>query len=423
MANIAQIETFSQVKTVEELQEIQNDPIAYLRVLNGTMGEKLGAVPSLVTDAVGKALQSYGVKRLPSTTFDKGLWTGKGMAGSDLDGVWERPAEFYKSIFSQMRGIADPRLKAAFAEGAGAEGGFTVPEEFRAQIMMLTLEDAVIRPRAFTFPMGSMTTRIPTIRDTSHANSVFGGVVANWEPEAGQLPETEATFGQMALVARKLTGYTVASNEILADSAIGLEALLGRLFPAAIQFYEETAFINGTGTGEPLGVLNSPARVTVNKRAGQPAATLIYENIVDIYSRVLPRARAGMIWLAHPNVLPQLLTMALNVGTGGSAIWIQPGGAQGPVPVTIFGRPIFFTEHCQSLGTEGDIIAADWSYYVIGDRGQLSMDVSPHVRFTQDQTVWRFIERLDGRPWLDSPLTLQHGSDTYSPFVTLQTRS
>jgi len=46
-----------------------------------------------------------------------------------------------------------------------------------------------------------------------------------------------------------------------------------------------------------------------------------------------------------------------------------------------------------------------------------------HVRFNTDETDWRFIQRLDGRPWIDSALTPRNGSNTVSPFVNLATRS
>jgi len=91
--------------------------------------------------------------------------------------------------------------------------------------------------------------------------------------------------------------------------------------------------------------------------------------------------------------------------------------------MTIFGRPLFLTEHAQTLGTVGDLYYADLSYYVIGDRQGVTIASSDHYRFANGETVWRFTERLDGAPWLDSAITPQHGSNTLSPFVALATRS
>jgi hypothetical protein len=47
---------------------------------------------------------------------------------------------------------------------------------------------------------------------------------------------------------------------------------------------------------------------------------------------------------------------------------------------------------------------------------------SPHFKFQNDQTAYRIIERVDGRPWLQSPITPQNNGPTLSPFVQLAAR-
>lgn len=361
-------------------------------------------------------------KRLP--------WSGKGHAhsaaapGAAADGEWDSFGEYLTQVYRAPTKGLDPRLtKAALAEGAGETGGFVVPEEFRANLLALAIEGAFFRPRATTIPMSSSTMRIPTIKDTSHASSVLGGIVATWENEAATIDESEPTFSQIQLIAKKLTGYTVASNELLADNAVSLEALLVSLFGRAIVFYEEEAFINGTGVGSPLGLVSAPCTISVSKETGQAAATIVYENLNKMYKRLLPSSRNNAVWIANIDTFDQFASMSLSVGTGGTAVFIPPAGAQNAPPMTLWGRPIIFTEHCQTLGTVGDIILVDPTYYLIGDRQALQVAASPHVKFTTDETVWRFTERLDGRPWLESPLTPIHGSNTLSPIVTLATRS
>ena len=313
----------------------------------------------------------------------------------------------------------DTRLKA-LGENSGETGGFLVPEEFRAQLMQLSLEDAVVRPRATIIPMASNTLKIPTVKDTTHASTVFGGVSAQWVEEAGSYTASEPDFGQMQLNAKKLTGYTQVSDELISDSSIALESLLIGMFGDAIRHFEEKSFIAGSGAGEPLGILNADALISVSKQTGQAASTIVYENIVDMYSRMLPASANNSVWIANPNIMPQLMTMALNVGTGGSAIFVN--NASDGVPMTIFGRPVIFTEHCKTLGTVGDIFFADLSYYVIGDRNGVAIASSPHYRFANGETVWRFTERIDGGPWLESAITPENGS-TLSPFIALSTRS
>jgi len=91
--------------------------------------------------------------------------------------------------------------------------------------------------------------------------------------------------------------------------------------------------------------------------------------------------------------------------------------------MTILGHPVIFTEKVPTLGTVGDIMLCACSYYLIGDRMVITASSSPHFKFQNDQTVYRFIERVDGRPWLQTALTPRNGTTTLSPFVAVATRS
>ena len=346
--------------------------------------------------------------------------------GATLDGHFKRIADFYRGIDWQTREgrierlLTDSQTKV-LGETQGDAGGFLVPEEFRVQLLSLALESSVVRPRATVIPMTGQKIRIPAIRDTTHASTVYGGIQAYWTPESGSFTQTEPTFSQVALEAKKLMGGTRVGNELVKDSAISLESLLNRMFAEAIAYFEDDAFIAGIGGGQPLGILNADAMISVAKETGQAATTIVWENLVKMYSRMLPASLGRAVWYANNDVFPQLATMALSVGTGGSAVWIN-NGAAGP-PATILGRPVIFTEKAETLGTAGDICLMDPSYYLIGDRQTLEVASSMHVRFNTDETDWRFIQRLDGRPWIDSALTPRNGSNTVSPFVNLATRS
>jgi HK97 family phage major capsid protein len=397
------------------LQHMQEEPEAFNAEAKEELEDTLQkTVDEMVKERVSQALRSSGMKR-PQMSEHNDKATG-----APLDGSYKSFGEFAKSVVATDKGQSDTRLKV-LGEGIGDQGGFLVPEEFRAQLLSLALEDAVVRPRSFVLPMTSSTMRVPSIRDTSHASTAFGGVRGYWTAESSSYTASEPTFASLALTAKKLTGYTTASDELLADSAISLEALLIRLFSEAIAFFEDDAFINGVGSGQPVGLLNADALVTVAKETGQAASTIVYENLINMWSRLHPRSKANAVWIVHPDTFPQLAQMSLNVGTGGSPMWIA--NAAGGAPNSLFGRPIIESEKCQTLGTAGDIYLADLSYYVIGDRQTLTMASSSHVRFQNGEVAWRLTSRLDGRPWIDSALTPRNGSNTVSPFVNLATRS
>jgi HK97 family phage major capsid protein len=312
------------------------------------------------------------------------------------------------------------RVRAAYSSQDGASGGFLVPETLRSELLRISLETGVVRPRARVIPMDAPRVGFPAVDSTSNASSVHGGIIAYWTEEAGTMTDTNASFSKVVLDAGKLTLYTQVPNELL-DDANAFQAFLSTAFPEALAYHEDVAFLSGSGVGEPLGVYNASGAVTVTKETGQVADTIVWENIVKMYSRMLPGSHARAVWLVPPNAFPELATMALSVGTGGSAIWLNNGVA-GP-PMTILGRPVVVTEKAPTVGDAGDISFVDFSYYLIGDRQQMTASSSPHFKFQNDLTAFKVISRVDGRPWLQSAITPRNSGDTLSPYVKLGARA
>src|SRR3990167_182716 len=383
-----------------------------------------GAIAMQIREQVAEALKEQGVKRLPPLTAGKAPTSAVAL-GSELDGRFTGMGDFARTIWHQTirDNGRDERLKIKndLSSLVGADGGFLIPEVLRAELLRLSLESGIVRQRARVIPMDSLTVPFPIIDDISHATSVYGGMVGYWTQEAAALTESQPGFGRVLLEAKKLTLYTEVPNELIADSIASLEAFLNTAGPEAIAYFEDVAFLTGTGAGEPLGIVNAPVLVSVAKETGQTAATIVWQNLVKAYARLLPSAHANACWIANINTFPQLATMALNVGTGGSAIWLN-NGQVGP-PMTILGHPVIFTEKVPTLGTVGDIMLCACSYYLIGDRMVITASSSPHFKFQNDQTVYRFIERVDGRPWLQTALTPRNGTTTLSPFVAVATRA
>lgn len=351
--------------------------------------------------------------------------TGGDLAGMDLAGQFDGLSDFGLAALNAIAGKSvdmDARLKN-LTEIIPGDGGFLVPEEFRAELLMLSLEMSVVRPRANVVPMGSAVLRYPAILDTSHATNVFGGVSGVWVGEGGTVSSTtnQPSFSGIRLAPNKLTAYARYSNELRADGAISIESLITSLYPRAIAYFEDDAFLNGTGAGQPMGIINADALISVGKETGQAAKTLLWENILNMYSRMYAPSLGSAVWVAHSDVFPQLATMSLSVGTGGAPVWLANGSTG--APMTILGRPVIFTEKAQTLGTAGDIFFVDLSYYLIGDRQAMTMAASEHVQFTTDEQVVRFVQRVDGAPWLQSALTPRNGTTTVSPYVSLATRA
>lgn len=339
---------------------------------------------------------------------------------------FKRPAEFYRAIWhmdplrpkegvERMSNGFDERLKD-LSINIGADGGFLIPEALRAQLLSVPLETAIVRPRAMIIPMDSLRVPFPTIDDVSHTANVFGGVVANWTDENATITENQPSFGRVNLEAKKLALYTEVPNELFMDSIISLEAFLNQIYPQAIGYFEDDAFLVGNGAGRPLGALAvaNNALVSVTR---DTTSEINWEDIVNMYARMLPSSHPTAVWVVNQETIPQLFTMSLDIGTGGSAVFLT-NGTGGP-PTSILGRPIMITEKVPALASAGDINFVDFRQYLLGDRQTITMSTSPHFKFQQDQTAIRATERVDGQPWLRSALTPRNGTNTLSPYVRL----
>ena len=300
-------------------------------------------------------------------------------------------------------------------EAVGADGGFIVFPEYRSKLFMLTEFTRYIESRALMLPMKARQVIIPSLDQTGTTageSHLYGGVVPRWTEEATEKDEEEPKLRQIAIVAHKLALYTEASDELLADSALQLESLLYQLFGGATANEKEWAFINGSGAGQPLGIVHAGCASTY--RQTRVAANAI--SIVDVFNMLSSFLGQSPIWLAHQSTMPQIL--GLN-GPAGNASYVWIGNGRDQMPTTLMGYPVFFIENCATLGTEGDLILADWSKYVIGNRQPTTIDSSSHFKFRDDLTAWRCVSRVGGRPWLSDVLTLRDGATEVSPFVIL----
>lgn len=382
--------------------------------------------------AVNNAKANKAVSRGKGALYNK---TAPGAAIDNLpeEDRFESMAEYIQAVWPKSKTLRNGKqlahkldkldgIQNSFGSEVPADGGFLVPETLRSDLLQWALEHAVVRSRATVIPMSTLRVPIPLIDSTSNVNSVFGGVVGYWTEEAASLVESQAAFGRAVLEARKLTAYAAIPNELLAD-AVAFGSFFDQIFPQAIAYFEDVAFLNGSGSGEPTGVIGSDGSVTVNGESGQTTKTVLYQNVVNMYSRMLPTALDGAVWLCSPDVLPQLFQLSLAVGTGGSTVMVgnYPGATAADQPkMSLLGHPLIVTEKIGPLGTQGCLEFVNFDYYLIGDRQVMQTSSSTDYLFQNDKTAFRVIERVDGQPWLHTPITPHNNSsNTLSPYVQL----
>jgi len=312
----------------------------------------------------------------------------------------------------------------ATVEYDDSQGGYLIPQEYATRLHNVQLETATIRPRATFFPMGTNRLAINAVVDEDHSSSLFGGITLYRPGEAEQKTTSKPTFRQVVLTLHKIVGLTTVSDEMIEDSPQSIETLITSMFGQAVAWQEDDDYINGTGINQALGVANAGCLIAQAAEPAQAANTVIAANIVKMWARMHPICHKNAVWLCNPSVLPQLYQLGIAVGTGGSVVFTPAGGLSTSPYATLMGRPLIPSEHCQALGTQGDILLADFTQYAVGGKassGAPKVAQSMHIYFDYDLVAFRFVLRYDGQPLWRVALTPQHGN-TLSPFVALATR-
>lgn len=326
-----------------------------------------------------------------------------------------------------LNGFHEAQQAAAtgMGEAVGSDGGFLVPPEFASRIFerVYAADSLLARTDIYTIARNSIT--FPRIDETSRATgSRAGGVQAYFADEADSVTATKPKIGRFTLNLHKLMAFGRATDELIEDSETALEQFLFRQFSEEITFLVNNSLVNGTGAGQPVGILNADCTVSVTKETGQSAATINATNILKMWSRMWARSRTNAIWLINQDVEPQLYSMQIGTGVSNQVVYMPPGGLSSAPYATLMGRPVIPVEFCSTLGTVGDIILVDLSQWVTAVKGGGPMSaVSMHLYFDTDEMAYRTTWRFDSQPWWNSPLTPFKGSNTQSPAVTLATRA
>jgi len=396
----------------------------------------------LIADEVAKLSPSVDMEEV-GKVVDEQLKELKKPADNKVEaGEVEPDGKQWKSFGEQLQAMhraelthghdIDPRLIRApigktvsgLSEGVDSEGGFLVAPQYVAGLIKSTYETGVLVKDCRRVPVTGNRVIMNALAETSRANgSRWGGIQAYWSAEADEKTKSKPKFRQIDLKLNKLTGLYYATDEVLQD-AKALESVVSQGFAEEFGFKIDDAIINGLGTGEPLGILNSGGVVEVAIETGQGAATLLPENVEKMWNSMPSKNRLKAKWYINQDVESEFPKMAYPVGTAAISAFVPPKDIGSKAPAgTLKGRPIVPIEQAQALGTVGDIIFADLSEYIIIEKGPMESAVSIHVRFINDETVFRFVYRIDGQPIWNAAVTAFKGGTDRSPYVVLGERA
>ncbi len=292
-------------------------------------------------------------------------------------------AQYRDAFWNYIRRGAQAGEYRAMSVGSDTYGGYTVPDEFRRQLIQGLDELNVMRGLATTITSSSGTLTMPTL--TTHAS-------ATWKTEAEAYAETTPAFSEVTFSAHKATALIKVSEELLNDSAFPLEQWIAGEFARALAELEETAFVVGTGSGQPTGVVGGS---TLGKTATATNA-ITADELMDTYHALGRAYRRRASWLMHDSTKKAIRKLVTGVSGDKTYIW-QPGLASGE-PDMLLGQPVYTSPDMAEIGTGNKVaIFGDLSYYYIVDRQSISIQRLNELYAGNGQVGFRIFKRTDGK--------------------------
>ena len=257
--------------------------------------------------------------------------------------------EYKNAMLSAMRSNFR-NVSNILQEGVDGDGGYLVPEEYDKRLIDVLEGENIMRGLATTI----------TTSGLHKINIAATKPAAAWIEEGGALTFGDATFDQIYLDAYKLHVAIKVTEELLYDNAFGLENYIITQFGKALANAEEDAFLNGDGTGKPLGIFAETG-------GGQVVSTLTAaiksDDLIDLVYGLKRPYRKNASFIMNDATLASLRKLKDN---NGAYIW-QPSYKEGE-PDRVLGYAV----HTSSFAPENAIAFGDYSYYNIGDRGSRS---------------------------------------------------
>lgn len=282
--------------------------------------------------------------------------------------------EYRKAMLDAFRSNFK-RVSNILQEGVDADGGYLVPEEYDRRLIDTLSEENIMR-------------RLATIITTSGEHKINIAATkpaASWIEEGGALTFGDATFSQILLDAHKLHVAIKVTEELLYDNAFNLEGYILDQFGKALANAEEDAFLNGDGTGKPLGLFAATGGGTV---AGTLTAAIKSDDMLDLVYALKRPYRKTASFIMNDKTLSSLRKLKDN---NGAYIW-QPSYQAGE-PDRVLGYAV----HTSAYAPEDAIAFGDYKYYNIGDRGTRSFSELRELFAGNGMIGYVAKERVDGK--------------------------
>ncbi len=393
-----------------------------------SMTEQLEAAAQKITTRVIDQV-SRGLKGVRPT-----LVIGPDREDLDPTGGFKNLGDFAQSVRKHFTHKAsDERIKRMIAKADGmdenilADGGALVPTEYANQLYRDVLAESVLFDKARKYPINignSLFIPVRSITELGQTSST-GTSLGTWlNADGAIINPSKPVYGRVQMTLNRWGTLLPVTDELLQDNNVALSNFIFDEGGIALAWDLNQAFISGTGTAQPQGILASGALVTVPADVNQPGFTISYSNLVNMKSRlwtIRPGDTSGVVWIAHPDAETQFEQLK---DASGRNLYYAAGTIQQAPEARLFGIPVVYSFHCSAVGNPGDVILADLNQYLVSTKvgGGIEAAMSMHLYFDAAEVAYRIIYRVDGKTARQAPLIIPNSANSRSGFVALAAR-
>lgn len=223
--------------------------------------------------------------------------------------------------------------------------------------------------------------RVESVTSNTWKPLLSAGITAGFGAPGTQATDNTPTVSQPSITAEKAQAFARGEIEVVEDW-VGLGAELGREFAEAKDDLEATAFVTGTGTDEPTGIV--AALGGGNVLAPATAETFALADVYALIEDIAPKFRGSprFAWLAELSTINAIRQFATANNYHGFLTDLA-----GDTPRQLLGKALYEASAMDpasgiDAGATADnkiLLAGDWSKFVVVDRIGLSVEFIPHL--------------------------------------------
>lgn len=258
----------------------------------------------------------------------------------------------------------------AMAIGSDGAGGYGVPVLIDPTIILTAQEN----------PNDILNlARVETITTDEWKGVSSAGVTWSFDAEAAEVSDDSPTLAQPTVPTHKAQGFIPYSIEVGGDYP-NFAAEMSRLLNAGYQELLASSLTNGTGSGQPTGIVTALDANTNVEVVVTTDGTFSAADVYKLWSELPIKYRRAASWMSSTDVMNEVRQFAGPSGASDANFSVNI--TQESIP-RLFGKPYyendFMADFTGTTGAANLLIVGDFSNYLIAQRAGMNVELVPHL--------------------------------------------